>query len=129
MAAIAGATLLPAACNKTRHAPEQPHHNTTYVWGAGNWSFVWPADKVAASADSTLVDNVFLQNDGVSLSGSDVTWVRKSMEAIINEVAESNRHKVRGAGNLKHLYITDKADSTWLSTFGFKFIEPQYKQK
>lgn len=115
------------ACHKGPAESNQPHHDTTYIWGGNNWDAVWPADKVAASADSVLVDNVYLKNDGVSLSGLDVTWAKKNMEAIIDCVSKKNQHKIRGAGSLRHLYITDKSDSTWLSQFGFTFTEPRYK--
>ena len=114
--------LLSLSCHK-----EEPHHNTTYIWGTHYWDEVWPADRVAASADSTLVDYVFLENNGETLSGLDVSRTRKNMENILNSVSPENRHKIRGAGNLRHLYITDKTDSTWLSQFGFVFVEPQYK--
>ena len=124
MATIAGATLLPVACEK-----EEPQHDTTYVWGCYDWSKIWPADKVAASADSASVRNVFLENDGVSLSGLDVSFIKISLEPVINAVTPENRYKVRGAGNLRHLYITDKNDRTWLSQFGFKIVEPRYKQR
>lgn len=107
---------------------EHPHA-TTYVWGGNNWGAVWPADNVVASADSVMVNNVFLKNDGETLSGLDVTWVRQNIEPIINAVPQSNRYKVHGAGELKHLYITDKNDSTWLSNFGFMFVEPRYKER
>lgn len=121
------ALLAFTGCEKNK--VEQPHHDTTYVWGDNNWDAVWPADKVAASADSVLVDNVFLLNDGKSLEGLDVTWTRQNMELIINSVSKQNQYKIRGAGSLRHLYITDKTDSTWLSTFGFDFVEPRYKSK
>lgn len=128
---LAGATILPNACCKAeRDKPDNtPHHNTTYVWGDNNWDAIWPTDKVVASADSTSVDNVFLENDGVSLSGFDVTLIRECMEKVLNDVSVKKRYKIHGSGSLKHLYITNKADSTWLTTFGFKFTEPRYKQK
>ena len=129
MMAIAGATLLPPACCKVEREKREPHHNTTYVWGDNNWDAVWPADKVAASADSVLVDNVFLLNDGKSLSGLDVTRTRQNMELIINSVSKQNQYKIRGAGNLRHLNINDKNDSIWLANFGFKIVEANhYKQ-
>ena len=110
------------ACEK-----EEPQHDTTYVWGFEYWTEIWPANKIIASADSTSVRNVFLKNDGKSLSGLNVSFIRESLEPIVNTVPSENRYKIRGAGNLRHLYITDKNDSTWLSQFGFKFIEPRYK--
>ena len=71
MAAIAGATLIPnASCTK-----EPPQHDTTYVWGYGNWKNVRPANRVAASADSVNVRYVYLLNDGTPLSGAPTTII------------------------------------------------------
>lgn len=126
--AITGATLAAPSCGKTIEPP-QPHHDTVYVWGFHNWDEIWPADKVAASADSVLVDHVYLKNDGVSLAGLDVTLIQNNMQAVLNTVSEQNRHKLHGMGTLKRVYITDKNDSTWLSQFGFKFIEPRYHKQ
>lgn len=125
-AMIAGATLLPASCCKNRIDPNQPHHNTTYVWGSGNWDNVWPekTDNVAKSADSTLVDCVFLKNDGKSLEGSYTHNIWKYMNKITESVSPGNRYKVRGAGTLTDAAMETKEDiqdSIKLSKFGFTF--------
>lgn len=125
MAAIASATLLPPACCKVEQEKPEPHHNTTYVWGKYNWDAVWPADKVAASADSTLVDNVFLLNDGASWEGSSTTAVLMQLTPIIESVKPENRYKIRGAGILYNVAqsTTEQThkDSIKLAQMGFKF--------
>ena len=122
MAAITGSTIFFGACHK-KPLPE-PHHNTTYVWGIENWDAVWHADKVVASADSTSVDYVFLQNDGNSLEGLPTTWVLKNMNNIIESVPLENQYKIRGAGTLNDIYVhSDQMylDSIALAQMGFKF--------
>lgn len=129
MAAIAGATLLPPACCKVEQEKREPHHNTTYVWGIDNWSAVWPADKVAASADSVLVDNVFLMNDGRSFEGQATTTILKTLNKIIDVSKPENRYKIRGAGILNDTWIgNDQAlqDSISLAKMGFTFGKVYY---
>lgn len=126
MAAIAGATLLSNSCVKveTDRKEKQPHHTTTYVWGYKYWDEVWPADKVAASADSTLVDLVFLQNDGVSFEGLSTTDLLNTLNKITDVAKPENRYKIRGKGQLNDIGLTnDQAwqDSIKLAQMGFKF--------
>ena len=131
MAAIASATLLPAACNKTHHAPEQPHHNTTYVWGDDYWDEVWPADKVAASADSILVDYVILHNNGTSFAGMQTSTLLEGLNKIITAAKPENRYKIRGSGTLNELSVIKKEnvqDSITLSQMGFLFGRVRYGQ-
>ena len=90
--AILCGSLLLFSCNKG--GEDQPHHNTTYVWGEDDWSQIWPADRVAASADSTLVDYVILHNNGVSFHGKTTTVLLQKLNTIIEDVAPSNRYKV-----------------------------------
>ena len=137
MLAIAGATVLGASCKKTAPentpvpVPEQPqsHHNTTYVWGIDNWDAVWPSDRVAASADSTLVDIVFLQNEGNSLKGRPTTHILTTLNKIIDGVRVENRHKIRGAGTLNDVGLgsdQNYQDSIKLAQMGFKFGQMHY---
>ena len=127
MMAIAGATLLPPACCKVEQEKREPHHNTTYVWGKYNWDAVNPAktDNVAASADSTLVDNVFLLNDGASWEGSPTTLILEQLNVIMESVKPENRYKIRGAGILYNVgtSTTEQThkDSIKLAQMGFKF--------
>jgi len=109
--------------------PATPHHNTTYIWGDNNWDAVWPADKVAASADSALVDNVYLKNDGKSLGGLHTSDLMRYMNMIIESVPATNRYKLRGAGTLHESFINsqqDVQDSIKLSQFGFSFGKVRY---
>ena len=120
MAAIIGAPILPiaASCNEI-----EPHHNTTYVWGEKDWSKIWPADRVAASADSATVDYVILQNDGTSFEYKPVNLLLEQLNMIIDCVTPENRHKIRGAGTLNDLHISSRtqADSLKLVNMGFRF--------
>ncbi|MBO7067053.1 MAG: hypothetical protein J6W40_05550 [Alphaproteobacteria bacterium] len=123
MAMIAGSTIFFGACHK-KPVPEPPHHNTTYVWGEDDWSQIWPADKVAASADSTLVDYVILYNNGVSFNAKSTTLLLRQLNMIIEEVKPENRHKIRGAGTLNEVNAgteQDYQDSIKLANLGFKF--------
>ena len=123
MAIIASAPFLPISCGKGDDT-EKPHHNTTYIWGKHYWDKVWPATKVAASADSVLVDNVILKNDGVSFEGWSTTRILSNMNNIINAVDPQNRHKIRGAGTLNDVGLSSDQewqDSIKLSQMGFKF--------
>lgn len=151
MAIIAGATLLPAACRKTNpeqqrnvqqsteqqptqptQPVEEPHHNTTYIWGKHYLDNVYPADKITKSVDSTLVDIVFLENDGSSWEGSPTTLVLKYVNKIIDDVKSENKHKIRGAGTLNDVYLRDeqaRQDSITLSKMGFNFGNVFYPQK
>lgn len=125
MATIAGATILPAACEK-----EVPIHDTTYVWGKNNWSAVQPLDqKVPSSADSTSVRYVYLLNDGNSWHGTSTSWILEALNMIIEPVSSENRHKVRGAGTLYDVGIgqdKDVLDSIALSKMGFQFGKVHY---
>ena len=130
MAMIAGMPLIPTSCIKNNPDdipnPNAPHHNTTYVWGEGNWGQIWPADKVAASADSILVDYVILQNDGNSFKGKSTNLLLSQLNIIINEVKPENRHKIRGAGTLNDLGMSERNEETYrdsiaLAQMGFKF--------
>lgn len=124
MMAIAGATLLPPACCKVEREKPEPHHSTTYVWGIHNWKAIWPADKVIASADSTLVDNVFLLNDGMSWEGMSTTSVLEQLTPVIESIKPENRYKIRGAGTLNGIAIgreQNVQDSIVLDKMGFKF--------
>ena len=70
MAAIAGATLAPVSClSFDDPTPTPKHHDTIYTWGKYYWDEINPINRVADSADSTVVDHVILQNDGVSWGG------------------------------------------------------------
>jgi len=123
MAAIAGATLLPAACDKTRNTLEQPHHNTTYVWGKNNLTHVFPADKITKSVDSTLVDFVFLENDGESWEGWPSTIILAYINKILDDVKSDNKHKIRGAGTLNDVGLGNEQtykDSVTLVQMGFR---------
>ena len=116
----------------TVYIPVIPHHNTTYVWGIDYWDQVWPADKVAASADSTSVDIVYLKNDGVSWGGCPTSVVLQSITPVIESVSSKNRHKIRGAGTLNDVYVRDeqcRQDSITLANYGFKFGNVYHPQK
>lgn len=124
MIALLVAFLFPGACGKTNPESEQPHHNTTYVWGFDYWDEVWPADKVAASADSTLVDFVILECNGASWKGLPTSTVIEVLTPVIESGKPENRHKIRGAGTLNDVDVSnDKAyqDSITLANMGFKF--------
>ena len=111
--------------------PAIPHHNTTYIWGDNNWDAVWPADKVAASADSTLVDNVYLKNDGKSLGGIRTRDIMTYMNMIVESVTPANRYKVKGSGTLNEVGMAnqqDIQDSIKLSNFGFSFGTIRYNE-
>lgn len=113
----------------TVYIPVIPHHNTTYVWGNGNWGAVWPADRVAASADSVSVDNVYLKNDGKSLGGMHTSDIFRYMNMIIESAPADKRYKVRGAGTLNESGISstqDVQDSIKLSDMGFDFGKVRY---
>ena len=128
MAVIAGSTIFFGACHK-KPVPEPPHHNTTYVWGEDDWSQIWPADKVAASADSTLVDYVILHNNGVSFHGKTTTVLLQQLNTIIEDVAPSNRYKVQGSGTLNDIGIgreQNVEDSIQLAKMGFSFGHIRY---
>lgn len=119
MAAIAGLPLLPASCTKL-----DPHHDTTYVWNIYTWNNAELGQKVAASADSTIVDHVFLECDGSNLGGCATTRVLNRVNKVLDYVTPENRYKVRGAGVLNYIWIRDEQcirDSVTLSQMGFKF--------
>ena len=78
MAMIAGMPFVPISCCK-----EDPHHNTTYVWGYDYWTEIWPADKVKASADSTQVDFVILKNDGEPFQGRTTSTIMKQLNTVL----------------------------------------------
>lgn len=124
---LAVATLLPAACKKA----EPPHHDTTYMWGYNNWEPVSLGVNVVASADSTLVDRVYLQNDGESLEGMHTTALLKALNSVIDVVPIENKHKIRGAGTLNEIGISNdqnRQDSIILANMGFKFGKVRYGQ-
>lgn len=119
MAAIAGMPLLPASCTKL-----EQHHDTTYFWNDLTWNSAELGPKVAASADSTIVDHVFLECDGSNLGGCPTTMLLKRINRVIDYVTPENRYKVRGAGVLNGIWIRDEQcirDSVTLSQMGFKF--------
>lgn len=123
--------LLNASCGKNSHESEQPHHNTTYVWGNNNWDAIWPetTDNVARSADSTLVDNVFLLNDGKSFQGIHTSDLMRWTNIVIESVRPENRYKVRGVGKLNETYIANKQDvqdSISLAKLGYTFGNVRY---
>ena len=129
MAAIAGLPLLPASCTKL-----DPHHDTTYFWNDLTWNSAELGPKVAASADSTYVDHVFLECDGSNLGGCPTTTILKRVNKVLNYVTPENRYKVRGAGVLNYVWIRDEQcvqDSIALANFGFKFglVDRRYFQK
>ena len=108
-----------------------PHHNTTYIWGDNNWDAVWPADKVAASADSASVDIVYLKNDGKSLGGLRTRDLMTFMNMIVESVTPANRYKVKGSGTLNEVGMAnqqDIQDSIKLSNFGFSFGTIRYNE-
>ena len=114
-----GLPLLLGACNKT-----DPRHDTTYVWGENDWSQIWPADKVAASADSASVRYVYLLNNGVSFNGKSVTLLLNQLNIVMNDINPENRHKIRGAGILNEVTMGQEQeylDSIKLANMGFKF--------
>ena len=125
MAVVAGSTIFFGACHK-KPLPEPPHHNTTYVWGIDNTKNVLPADKITKSVDSTSVDFVFLENDGVSWGGSTTTFVWAYIKKILGDVKSDNKYKIRGAGMLNEVSVsksseTNYQDSVSLAQMGFKF--------
>ena len=104
-------------------------HNTTYMWGVDNWGEIWPADHVIASADSILVKNVFLKNDGKSLNGMLARDLYERMNNIIQSVPADKRAKVRGAGTINGAGVadaTDASDSTKLAQLGFAFANTEH---
>ena len=118
MAMIAGMPFVPISCCK-----EDPHHNTTYVWGYDYWTEIWPADKVKASADSTQVDFVILKNDGEPFQGRTTSTIMKQLNTVLADISDNNRRKIRGEGILNDtgmLTLEDKRDSILLSNMGFK---------
>lgn len=113
------ATFIISACNKT-----ELQHDTTYTWGKHYWTEVWPADKVAASADSASVRYVYLLNDGKSFEGTSTTITWRNLNKIIENVTPKNRHKIRGAGILNEISTGTEQnyqDSIKLANMGFKF--------
>lgn len=131
--------LIFASCQKTPGPgpdpqPEPtptPHHNTTYVWGVNNWDNVWPekTKNVSNSADSTLVDNVYLKNDGVSFNGMLTRDIMDRMNTIIQSVKSDKRGKIHGTGTLNGAGIAgekDVTDSTKLVEMGFTFANAQH---
>lgn len=121
MLGLAGATLLPTACEKD---DEISMHDTTYMWGRNYWDEVWPADNVCASADSVQVRHVILRNNG-SYWGDAYTCedIRKELTNIINNVTPANRHKLKGSGKLSAVKEGgDPSAKTWLEDFGLQVV-------
>lgn len=128
MAAIAGATLAAPSCGKTI---EPAHHDTTYVFGWHYWDELKQLDKIAASADSVLVDHVILQSDGKPWGGSTPTLILRSLNVVINAVPSENQYKIRGAGILDEVGMGTRQertiqDSIKLAQMGFKFGKIYY---
>ena len=104
--------------------PDKPHYNITYIWGVEYWDEVWPADNIIASANSALIDTIFLKNDGVSFEGLTTTATFKNIQIIIESVPSTKRHKIRGAGTLNDTSVSTEQnyqDSISLAKMGFKF--------
>lgn len=119
MLGLAGATLLPTACEK-----EEPLHDTTYMWGRSYWEEIYPADNVCASADSVQVRNVILKNNGTNWGGGyTAEEIRDYLLMTVNQVPEQNRHKLRGAGKLTWVKEGgDPSAKAWLENFGFRVL-------
>ena len=125
MAVVAGSTIFFGACHK-KPVPEPPHHNTTYIWGIYNTKDVLPADNITKSVDSTSVDFVFLENDGVSWEGTSPTIALRYVQKILDDVKSDKKHKIRGAGTINGVGMSRSnenhyRDSIALAQMGFKF--------
>ena len=122
---------LSTSCGKGNSDPEKPHHNTTYIWGFDNFTNIQPASRVAASADSILVDKVFLENDGASLHGvAPGVILQQFINPVIEATKPENRHKIYGKGTLNEMGMNSdpkiKQDSIKLAQMGFKFGKIRY---
>lgn len=98
------------SCEKDDPQPKQ--HDTTYIFGNDK---ALPSDaQVQASADSSLVRNVILQSDGLSLGGAGSDFITGLMSP---KFAISP--KVVGKGNLKGVWVKSQADSLQLVAWGY----------
>ena len=122
MLGLAGAAMVMPGCEKT---PIQ-QHDTVYMWGVIDWTNIWPADNVRASADSAEVRYVILQNDGNGFTNIYDYELKSDLERVLFEVDAKNRHKVRGGGDIWHLTLTNDEYRKWLENFGFKITDPYY---
>ena len=121
MLGLAGAAMVMPGCEKT---PIQ-QHDTVYMWGAGDWKNIWPADNIRASADSAEVRYVILKNDGNGFAPNIKDYeVKTDLERVLFEVDAKNRHKVRGKGDLYHLTITNDEYRKWFEDLGFTINHP-----
>ena len=96
------------------------------MWGVSNWTNIWPADNICASADSAEVRYVILQNDGNGFTKIYDYQLKAELERVITQVDHKNRHKVRGKGDLWHLTITHEDYRKWFEDLGFGITDPYY---
>ena len=120
MLGLAGAAMVMPGCEKT---PIQ-QHDTVYMWGGGDWTNIWPADNVRASADSAEVRYVILKNDGIGFAPIPDYQLKSDLERVLFEVDAKNRHKVRGEGDLYLLTITNDEYRKWFENLGFTINHP-----
>ena len=121
MLGLAGAAMVMPGCEKT---PIQ-QHDTVYMWGVIDWTNIWPADNVRASADSAEVRYVILKNDGNGFAPNIKDYeVKTDLERVLFEVDAKNRHKVRGEGDLWGLTITNDEYRKWFEDLGFTINRP-----
>ena len=104
--------LAPTFTSCEKDDPQPKQHDTTYIFGNDK---VLPSDaQVQASADSSLVRNVILQSDGLSLGGAGSNFLTRIMSPKF-----SISPKVVGKGNLKGVAVVSEADSLQLVAWGY----------
>ncbi len=113
---LAGASLF-TACEEP-----DPRHDTVYNWRFSDYGDILPPDKVVASADSALVRNVILQYDHPVGEYCFDVYGRRAIQQVIDATSPENRHKLRGRGQIRYMYITNPADSAWLVDFGYTIL-------
>jgi len=105
-----GATM--TSCDDKNDDPQPKHHNSTIVWGAND---PLPEDyNILAHTDSTLVDTLFFESDGLTWEGTGSTLIINYLEPKMNLSS-----KIRGKGNLNRIGVRSEADSLQLVNWGF----------
>ena len=105
--------------------PQPKHHNTTYTFNPDDYSQINPTDKIRASADSVLVDTVFLK----VMDGTDAAWASRSINGVITyqlgpAFAVSNKVYGKGAFNkvstdTETLHYLSAENELWLKQRGY----------
>lgn len=127
---IAMGSMFMSSCSKDE--PDVPIHDTTYTWGMDNfYNNAKLNAQIRASADSASVRYVILKSDGLSWGGAynENEFRYKVVEPLIQAGGEKNRHKFKGAGTIKHVFIKYPEDNKWLTDFGYTIIPSSASQQ